>query len=214
MSDPTALAGDLREDLRAYFAMTTSTMLPRRVAQMSARTLVSARKPRAAWFAAAAGVVATAAVAVLVGTHALPQGGGSGSSLATANGAAGVAPQDRAPAPATISYPGVDTAVLAMHGVRLLLPAGHGAPVLTPLQAQGAAAAAAGAGTPGPAVLTFAELSDRSPVTSCLCWAVDVPVAAGPVQTSPGRPPQRTELVLVDGVSGRVVEAFSGNGVP
>ncbi len=211
MSDPRLDAGELGDELQSYFAVTTATPLPRGVADMSARTLPVWRRSMARWFAGATGALATAALVILVGTHALPHGGGAALSSSAA-GPAAFGPANAAPRQSlSFAYPGLDTALLAQHGVRLLSPAGHGTAVLTPTQAQQAASAAAGpsAGTPGPAVLADAELS--APATSCLCWAVDVPVGAQP---GPAASAGHTRLVLIDAVTGRTVAVLSGNGIP
>jgi hypothetical protein len=214
MSEPTALAGDLEGDLRRYFAVTTSTELPRGVREMSARTLgAPRRRPMAALLGGGLGALATAALVFVVATHLGPHGGTSSSSLSAGSGSA-VGPAYAAPkAVIPITYPGVDTIKLAEGGVVLVGPAGHGSAVLTAVQAQAGAQRTVGAsaGTPGPAVLVFAELT-APPPSMCLCWAVDVPVRGG-VSGQPAPAPQ-TELVLVDAVSGRIVAALSGPGIP
>ncbi len=208
MPEPTIPAGDLGDDLRRYFSATTTTALPRRVAEMSARTLVARRNPVGGRLAAFAGSLAAVALLVLGVTQLVPHGGGAGSALSSsAAGVAELAPASRvAVQPDTIASRGLDAAALAARGVRLLVPAGHGAPVLTEAQAQQAARAGAGAlaGSPGPAVLAFADLTDRAQPLSVLCWAVDVPIAGGATGT---------ELVLVDAVGGQVVDVLSGYGV-
>jgi hypothetical protein len=213
MSEPTALAGDLEGDLRRYFAVTTSTELPRRVREMSARTLgAPRRRPMAALLGGGLGALATAALVFVVATHVVPHGGSSSGSLSAGSGIAGPA---LAPSNAVIplTYPGVDTVKLAQDGVVLVAPAGHGSALLTPVKAQAAAQRTVGAsaGTPGPAVLVFAELTGP-PSSTCLCWAVDVPVRGG-VSGQPA-PASQTELVLVDAVTGRLVAALSGAGIP
>jgi hypothetical protein len=218
MSEPTVLAaGDLDGDLRRYFAMTTSTELPRRVTEMSARTLRARRVSVTSLLAAGAGgVLATAALVVLIATHAGVQGGvTSGTSTALQKGAG--APAVAAPlAPALISYAGVDTSRLARSGTLLLPPAGHGTALLSSAQARVAAATALGAkaGAPGAAVLAFAELVERPQPTTCLCWVVDIPIRGGVVEGAVASPPLRTELVLVDALNGRIVTALSGSGIP
>lgn len=213
MSEPTALAGDLEGDLRRYFAVTTSTELPRRVTEMSARTLgARRRRPMAALLGGGLGALATAALVFVVATHVVPHGGASGSLSAGSGPSAGAAfapPQ----ANIAITYPGVDTIRLAERGVALVAPAGHGSAALTPVQAQadGQRTVGARAGTPGPAVLVFAELTGP-PASAFLCWAVDVPVRGG-VSGQPAPAPQ-TELVLVDAVTGRIVAVLSGPGIP
>jgi hypothetical protein len=214
MSEPTALAGDLEGDLRRYFAVTTSTGLPRRVSEMSARTLVAPRRrSMAALLGGGLGALATAALVFVVATHVVPHGGASSSSLYA--GAGSIAGPELAPskAAAPVVYPGVDTTKLAEGGMVLAGPAGHGSAALTPVQAQADAqrTVGTGAGTPGPAVLVFAELTGP-PASSSLCWAVDVPVRGG-VSGQPAPAPQ-TELVLVDAVSGRIVAVLSGSGIP
>jgi hypothetical protein len=199
------LGGDLRE----YFSATTSTALPRGVAEMTAGTLSSQRgKPLRGWLAAGTGALATAALVFLVATH-VPQARSTSlsSGAATPTSVQGYGAPDNA----VVAYPGVDTATLAGRGVRLLVPAGHGMAKLTPAEAQAAARADAGtaAGAAGPAVLVYAGVSDRGPAFSCLCWAVDVPVGIAN-EGSTGH----TELVLVDAVSGRVDALVTGPGVP
>ncbi|MDQ6847025.1 MAG: hypothetical protein M3019_05510 [Candidatus Dormibacteraeota bacterium] len=213
MSDPKLDAGELGDELQSYFAVTTATPLPRGVADMSARTLPVRRRSTARWLAGATGALATAALLVLVGTHALPHGGGAALSSDAAGPAAFGRASGEAPQSLGFAYPGVDTALLAQHGVRLLPPAGHGTAVLTAAQAQQAASAAAGpsAGTPGPAVLADAELAAPAVPTSCLCWAVDVPVGGQPGAAAPAG---HTRLVLIDAVTGRTVAVLSGNGIP
>ena len=213
MSEPTALAGDLEGDLRRYFAVTTSTALPRRVSEMSARTLgAPPRRSMAALLGGGLGALATAALVFVIATHVVPHGGAS-SSLSTGSGPNGGAAFAPPQAVAPIAYPGVDTTRLAERGVALVAPAGHGSATLTPVQAQADAQRTVGtsAGTPGPAVLVFAELTGP-PASSVLCWAVDVPVRGG-VAGQPAPAPQ-TELVLVDAVSGRTVAVLSGPGIP
>jgi hypothetical protein len=217
MSEPTALAGDLDADLRSYFALTTSTQLPRRVTEMSAARLRARRSPVTALLATAAGVVAIAALVFVVATHtgrpnatsgALSAGSGAGGSR---NAPALTAPKSVGP----ITYPGVDTARLAASGVLLLSPDGHGTALLSAGQAQAAAEGSVGATayTPGPAVLAFAELTSQSPPSTCLCWAVDVPVTAAS-GTAAAATTSSTELVLVDAVTGRIAAALSGHGIP
>jgi hypothetical protein len=214
MSEPTLFSGDLEGDLRAYFALTTSTELPRRVREMGVRTLRSARFPGMAMLSGAAGVVVGAALVVVIATHAIPHGAattGAGSARAPSGYQGAVAAPSMT---GTIAYPGVDTSRLASSGARLLLPSGHGSAAVTPAEAEVTAVAAVGADaqTPGPAVLTFAQIAGR-PVVSCLCWVVDVPVRGGVALRSPG-PALSTELVLVDAVSGHLVTALFGNGIP
>jgi hypothetical protein len=215
MSEPTALAADLDGDLRSYFALTTSTQLPRRVMDMSAGTLRARRSPVMALLATAAGVVATAALVFVVATHTGPPSATSGA-LSSGSGGGGSANVPALTAPKSvgpIAYPGVDTARLAASGVLLLPPDGHGTAVLSAGQAQAAAEGSVGATayTPRPAVLAFAVLTSQSGPASCLCWVVDVPVtaASGTRAAAP-----RTELVLVDAVSGRIAAALSGHGIP
>jgi hypothetical protein len=213
MSEPTALAGDLEGDLRRYFAVTTSTELPRRVSEMSARTLgTPRRRSMAALLGGGLGALATAALVFVVATHLVPHGGASTSLSAGSGPSAGAAFAPQQPV-VHIAYPGVDTTKLAERGVVLVAPAGHGSAALTPAQAQADAQRTVGtrAGTPGPAVLVFAELTGP-PASALLCWAVDIPVRGG-VSGQPAPAPQ-TELVLVDAASGRVVAALSGPGIP
>jgi hypothetical protein len=220
MSEPTTL-GALDSELRRYFAATTSTELPRRVGEMSARTLSARRRPIAALLAGATGVLATAALVVVIATHAGSPGGvTSGTSRALQKGAgapAAAAPQLPAPfPPAVITDTGIDTNRLAASGTLLLRPGGHGTALVPTAQAQAAAAASLGAQaeTPGPAVLTYAELSGRPQATTCLCWAVDVPVRGTVTQSTNASSTLRTELVLVDAVTGRVTATLAGNGIP
>ncbi|MEO8897857.1 MAG: hypothetical protein ABI352_09430 [Candidatus Dormibacter sp.] len=213
MSEPTELTGDLDSDLRRYFAATTSTDLPPRVREMSARTLgAPRRRPLAALLGGGAGALATAALVFLVATHVGSHGGDTSSSLSAGSGSSGgaaFAPAQVAP----VTYPGIDTTRLADGGVLLLSPVGHGSAVLTAAQGQAAArqSIGAGAGSPGPAVLTFAEVTTQ-PLSTCLCWVVDVPVQGG-VAGKPAPSPQ-TKLVLVDADTGRIVAALSGHGIP
>lgn len=213
MSEPTALTSDLDDDLRRYFAVITAAELPRRVREMSARTLTARRRPLAALLAGAGGVLAAAALLVVLVTHAGMQGGVTGGSSTALRRGAGAPAAAVALAPAVITYSGVDTSRLARTGTLLLPPAGHGSAVLSSAQAQAAAGAALGAkaGAPGPAVLAYAELIQRPQPTTCLCWVVDVPVRGGVVAAAP---PLRTELVLVDALNGHIVNALSGNGIP
>ena len=218
MSEPTALAGDLEGDLRRYFAVTTSTELPRRVSEMSARSLgAPRRRPVFALLGGGLGALATAALVFVVATHVAPHGGASSSLSAGSGPSAGAAfgaPKVFPPlTPPPIHYPGVDTIRLAERGVFFAAPAGHGRAALTPVQAQVDAERTVGtrAGTPGPAVLVFAELMGP-PGGAFLCWAVDVPVRGG-VSGHPAPAPQ-TELVLVDAVTGRTVAVLSGPGIP
>jgi hypothetical protein len=214
MSEPSAHAADLEGELRRYFAVTTSTELPRRAAQMSVSTLGSPRRrPLAALLAGAGGLLATAALLVLIATHAGHLGGAGGATSAVPEGSAASAGAGYA-APGQ-PYPGVDAGRLALAGVRLLPPAGHGTALVGSGQAQAAAVASvgAGAGAPGPAVLAFAELSAPAQQTTCLCWAVDVPVRGG-ASVKRSSQPARTELVLVDARSGRIAAALTGNGIP
>jgi hypothetical protein len=212
MSEPTALTGDLDRDLRSYFALTTTTPLPRRVTEMSARTLGRRRSPVAALLTGGVGVLATAALVVILATRSGPHSS-TVSNGAAANGGSAFESPSKATA---ITYPGVDTASLARSGVQLLLPAGHGSALVSPAQAQADARAGLGstAGPPGPAVLAFAQLFDRPQPATCLCWVVDVAVTGGVAKSSPGAPVNGTELVLVDALNGRVVAALSGNGIP
>jgi hypothetical protein len=208
MSEPTALAGDLDADLRSYFALTTSIQLPRRVTEMSAATLRARRSPVMA-------LLATAALVFVVATHTGTPSATSGAlSSGSGGGGSGNAPALTAPkSVAPITYPGVDTAKLAASGVLLLSPDGHGTAVLSAGQAQAAAEGSVGATayTPRPAVLAFAELTSQSRPSTCLCWVVDVPVTAS---SGTGASAPRTELVLVDAVSGRIAAALSGHGIP
>ena len=180
MSDPT-LSGELADDLRRYFAATTATPLPRRVAEVSARTLSQRRRSAVPWLASTAGVLAAAALVLLLGTHLPHAGSGAALSSSAAGPAqlgsrAGISPQS-----AAVSYPGVTAVVLAQHGVSLVAPAGHGTATLSAAQAQQLAVARVGrtAGTPGSAVLAFATVSDQSTHATCLCWLVSVPAGIG-----------------------------------
>jgi hypothetical protein len=214
MSDPTVLTGDLDSDLRAYFAVTTSTELPRRVSEMSARTLGARRSPVTGLLAGGFGALVTAVLVVILATHSGSHGATS-SALSAVSGATTV-PGFFAPKGVTsITYPGVDTTRLSASGVLLLPPAGHGSSVLTAGQAQAAADGSVGnrAGTAGPAILAFVELTDQAQPSACLCWVVDLPVRGG-VTASPGATSLQTELVLVDAVSGRIAAVRSGHGIP
>ncbi|HEY7926022.1 MAG TPA: hypothetical protein VIG86_01225 [Candidatus Dormibacteraeota bacterium] len=214
MPESTALNGDLESALRSYFAVTTSTELPRRVGEMSARTLGSRRRPFAGLIAGGVGVLATAALVFVVATH--PGQHEAASSALSGGSGSNAAPALSAPkGAASISYPGVDTTTLSARGILLLPPAGHGISVLTAGQAQAVAGGSAGAyaGTSGPAILAFAELTDQTHPITCLCWVVDVPVRGG-VTATPVAPSLRTELVLVDAVSGRIAAVLSGQGIP
>jgi hypothetical protein len=215
MSEPTALAGDLERDLRRYFAVTTSTELPRRVAEMSARTLgAPRRRPMAVLLGGGLGALATAALVFVVATHVVPHGGAS-NSLSSGSGSSAGSASAPSQSVVPVAYPGVDTTRLSASGVLLLAPAGHGSPRLTAGQAQAAATGSVGdrAGTEGPAVLAFVELIDQSQPITCLCWVVDVPVSGG-VAAGPRSTSLHTELVLVDAVSGRIDGVRSGHGIP
>lgn len=211
MPDTDSLAGDLR----SYFAATTAVQLPGRVQRLDARTLSARRSRLGLLVAATSGAIATAAILLVAATHLVPHGtatSGSYAGLATAGSSVAQAPS----ALATVSYPGVDTKMLAAAGVQLLAPPEtHGAALIAPDRARSVAVAALGGrtGTAGPAVLTSARLLDRAPATSCLCWVVDVAVDGG-VPASPGAPALRTELVLVDAHDGRVVAVVTGHGIP
>jgi hypothetical protein len=215
MSEPTTL-GALDSELHSYFAATTSTELPRRVREMSARTLSARRRPTAALLAGATGVLAAAALVVVIVTHAGSPGGVTGGTSTALQKGAG-APAAAAPfTTAVITYAGVDTSRLAASGTLLLRPGGHGTALVTTAQAEAAAATSLGtqAETPGPAVLTYAELSGAPQATTCLCWAVDVPVRGTVTQRTNASSTLRTELVLVDAVTGRVTATLAGNGIP
>lgn len=210
MPDPTPLPIGLEDGLRSYFAATTSTGLPRAVRDLSARTL-SRRRTRWAdatpWMASAAAVAAIVLVVVLGrGGRTATTGSESQTGLQPGAGAAAVAP-----APVLLQYPGVDVQELAGSGPTLLDPAGHGTPLLAAASAQGTAVSAvgSGAGSPGPAELAYARLGRTSAAPTCLCWVVDVPVNTGASAAT-----ARTELVLVDARTGRVVAALTGNGIP
>ncbi len=212
MPDPTMLA----DDLRSYFAATTSTALPPRVASMSTRVLPSRRRALGTWLAVGTGALATAAIVLVVATH-VPHGG-SGAALSS-SAAAPQAGQGQAFQPGVIAYPGIDTVALANRGVRLQLPPGQGGAAVTPVQAQAAARGSVGiaatAAPTGPAVLTSATLTDRTPAVTCLCWVVDVPVNSAVSQgPGPGVTRHTSVLVLVDAVSGRVDAVVTGNDIP
>lgn len=200
MSDPTASAG-FDADLRRYLELCAAVEIPARVRAISARTRVAPRR-RGGWViagTAAAAMCAVVATAVGIG-HIGPIGGASRSfSVAESGIAAQVAP----PSQVKVTYPGVTSAVLAGQGVVLLTPTGHGAPSVSPSGAQAAAQAASGGSVavPGPAVLSFVSLS--GPPSSCLCWAVAVPVS------STAGVGFHTEFVLVDAIDARIVRAFS-----
>jgi hypothetical protein len=202
--DAMATPPDLGDDLRSYFAITTATELPRRVREMSARTLRPRRRSYGPLLGGGGAVLATAALAVvIVGLH-----HGTGGAGSTASGAAELPAKAAAPQ-ATISYPGVDTSRLASAGDVLQPPAGHGTALVTAVDAQAAAAGRPGAGLAGPAVLAWAQLRDTSPPTSCLCWVVEVPIvgaaSGGPAPTLP----IHSVLVLVDATTGRLVDTLA-----
>jgi hypothetical protein len=214
VSEPTVPARDLDSELRRYFAVTTSAELPRRVRELSARTLGVRRRPGVGLLAGAGGALATAALLVLVATHA--GHGGTSSAVSSAPGA-GVGPSSALGQfePALIIYPGVDTTRLALNGTRLVVPAGHGIAGVSSSQAEAAAITATGAKqlARSPAVLAFAVFG-KAPARSCLCWVVQVPLPAGPYEGSVNPSPLHSELVLVDAVTGRVTAVLTGNGIP
>jgi hypothetical protein len=221
MADPTVPSADLAGDLRQYFALTTATELPRAVRQMSVRTLDARRRGR---LHLATGLGALAALALLVVgvTHLGSSAGSGGASLSSGAGPLSAAapvqpgrPNGSSFGTESVGYPGVDAARLAQSGVMLLPPAGHGTAVLTPAQGLQAAASdlGAAAGTPGPAVLAFVVAPARTTPISCLCWVVDVRISGSPTPDAQGNV-TRTELVLVDADSGRIVAALFGNGIP
>jgi hypothetical protein len=205
--DTMASPPDLGDDLRRYFAITTGTELPRRVREMSARTLRPRRRSYGPLLSGGGAVLAAAALAVVVvGLHHGAGGGGS-----TASGVA-ERPANSAPQ-TTITYPGVNISVLAPAGDTLQPPAGHGTARVSAVAAQAAAAAQGGAGLPGPAVLSWARLADTSPPITCLCWVVEVPIAGGAVSGVPAPvPPTHNMLVLVDATTGRIVDTLAAPG--
>ena len=217
MSEPSVPVGELEAELRTYFAVTTSTELPRRVREMGARSLQEQRSSRlAALFAGAFGLVAAAALVFVVIAHPGSQGASS-SSTSFGGIAASAGPALAKPLQGgTVAYPGVDSAKLAASGVVLIVADGHGPVVLSPAQAQAAATRAVGAmaGHPGPAVLATVQLLGGQQPSTCLCWVVDVPVTDGAVASSAAVLPPRTELVLVDAADGRIVAILTGHGIP
>lgn len=209
MPDDTMTAPpDLGDDLRRYFAITTATELPRRVREMSARTLRPRRRSYGPLLGGGGAVLATAALAVvIVGLH---HGAGSGGAGSTSSGAAEF-PANAAPQ-TTISYPGVDVSRLAAAGEVLQPPTGHGTASVTAVAAQAAAAAQPAAGLAGPAVLAWAQLADTSPPATCLCWVVEVHTGGGIVTSPAGpapTPPIHNVLVLVDATTGRIVDTLA-----
>jgi len=204
---PMAAVPDLTDDLRQYFAIIAGTELPRRVREMSARTLPPRRRSYGPLLSGGGAVLAAAALAVVVvGLHHGAGGGGS-----TASGVA-ERPANSVPQ-TTISYPGVNTSRLAQAGDALQPPAGHGTAQVTAVQAQAAAAAQRGAGLPGPAILSWAQLANTSPPITCLCWVVEVPIAGGAVSGGPAPTPLvHTVLVLVDATTGRIVDTLATPG--
>jgi hypothetical protein len=211
---------DLRGELKAYFAMTTTTELPRGVRDMSARTLGRRRRVATMLLATSGGFLATAAlVAGIVALHHGTLGAGSARFSSAAANAGNATPGAAAIGPATISYPGVDTDALANAGALLLLPAGHGNAQLTPSQAAAIAVAAQSSSTaPGPAVLAWVELTGTSPPNTCLCWVVDIPPGVGGnagTGSGPAAPPQALGvLVLVDAISGHVFDTLPAPASP
>jgi hypothetical protein len=214
MAELTAGAGDLENELRGYFALTTSTELPRRVREMGVRTLVR-RQRRSAWLPGGVGALAAAALVLVIVTLARP-GTQGGTNLSLSNGAGGSAGSAfQAPAAlAPLAFGGIDAKRLATSGVRLLQPPAGARVTLSAAAAQAAAVAAVGggAGTAAPAVLTLAQLA-HAQQGSCVCWAVEVPVGAATTANA-GASPRRFELVLVDAVTGRIDAVLSGNGIP
>ncbi|MGH7723310.1 MAG: hypothetical protein ACRENL_10870 [Candidatus Dormibacteria bacterium] len=211
---PIALPAELGDELRRYFALTTGAELPRRVREMSARTLTQ-RGPGWGKLLGGGGAVLAAAalLVVLVGMH----HGAGGAGVASGSGAL-YAPE-HAPAQATIAYPGVDTSRLAQGGVLLQPAAGHGTAQVTALSAQLLAGASqAGSGSPGPAVLARARLGGTSPPRTCLCWVVEVPIGGAAARSGTpapaATPTPRNVLVLVDAASGRIVATLSAPGIP
>jgi hypothetical protein len=213
---------ELVADLRRYFAITTTPELPRQVLEMDARSL-SGRRRRLPGKALGAGAAVIALAVVVVGgltAHVPPFGDATESQKSAAPGSAGFGAA-RVPTAlgATITYPGVNTTMLAANGVaRLLPPAGHGTASLSAPAAQSAAVTAAGYGAqaPGPAILAWVE--DLSRPDTCLCWVVDVPLAGGVPQAvrrpGPSTGVARTLLVLVDAADGRIVDTLSAPGIP
>jgi hypothetical protein len=205
--DAMASPPDLGDDLRRYFAITTATELPRRVREMSARTLRPRRRSYGPLLGGGGAVLATAALVavVVVGLHHGATGGAG--STAASSGAALANPG------ASVAYPGVDISRLAPAGVVLQPPAGHGTASVTAAEAQSAArAASADAGGPGPAVLAWAQLGGSAPASTCLCWVVEVPILGGAVNgpASPApTPPIHNVLVLVDATTGRIVDTVA-----
>ena len=216
MSELSNRTADLDADLRAYLAVIASTALPPLVRRMSVRTLQDRSSGRRiGWFAGSFGLLAAAALAFVVIAHPGTQGASSGNS--SFSGVAGrESPALARPLQGTLTYPGVDSSKLAASGVLLLVPDVHGTVALTPVQAQAVATQALGqaAGSPGPAVLATVNLQNGQAPSTCLCWVVDVPVVAGEAQVQPSSASPRTELVLVDAGTGRVVAVLHANGIP
>ncbi len=216
MSESSVPGIGLRAELRAYFALTTSTPLPSGISRMSVRSLRERRSSGlAAWCAGAFGLAAAAALVFVVIAHpGSPGASSSSTSYRGLTGSVGPAAANAVPGD-TFIYPGVDTAKLAASGVVLRAPDGHATASVSPAQAQAAARQAAGAasGIPGPAVLAMVNLLGQQPNT-CLCWVIDVPVSGGQVASPGAASPPRTALVLVDAVDGRVVATLTGHGIP
>src|ERR1022692_292843 len=217
MSEPTALSAEIGDELRRYFAVTTSRELPKSVREMSVRTLTTRRRHQRTLMAPAtaglAGVAAVLALAIGIGSHGLS----ASPSLSAGSGAAPFAPAAGISATGGGgTHSGGDRTRLGQSGVRLLSPVGHGTAMLSPARAQADAAAAVAVrvGAPGPAVLAFVIESGRPRPASCLCWVVAVPVAQSASRSQPAVPPVVDEVVLVDADSGRVFATLPATGTP
>jgi hypothetical protein len=217
MSEQSVPHVDLEAGLRAYFAVTTPTELPRSISRMNVRSLQERRSSRLASLSAGAfGLILAAVLVFVVLAH--PGSQSATSSSSSFGGiAASAGPDVAQPMQGNVvAYPGVDSGKLAASGVVLRVPVGRAAVSLSPAQAQAAAVQAVG-GTgahPGPAVLATVDLLGGQQTTTCLCWVVDVPVSRITL-ASPGAASQpRTELVLVDAADGRIVATLTGHGIP
>jgi hypothetical protein len=212
---------ELAAELQTYFAATTAVALPRGVLTMSARTMRarrrSVRRSFTTLFAGGGAALATAGlvVAVIALRH------GSYDSTSASRSAAAVPGNGGASyTGSTIAYPGVDTSRLAQFGDILLAPTGHGTAQVTPAQAQAVAASSQpNAGTPGTAVLAWAQVAGSLQPNTCLCWIVDVPITGGVgagarLLTPPTIPSASTVLVLVDAASAHIFATLSAPGIP
>jgi hypothetical protein len=218
---PTMPSPELAAELQRYFAVTTGVALPRGVLTMSARTMrarrSSVRRSFTTMFAGGGAALATAGL--VVGIIALRHSSYDSSS-ASRSAAAAPANGGASYTASTIAYPGVDTSRLAQFGDILRPPAGHGSASVSPAQAQAAAAASQpNAGTPGTAVLAWAQVAGGLQPNTCLCWIVDVPIAGGVgagarLLTPPTIPSASTVLVLVDAATAHIFAILSAPGIP